>query len=199
MQIVHQRLDQRPQVELAALQLDSHFGLKTRVLLEHLADETLEVLHVAAQRFQHPRRFGAGIVRTHREFQNPSRQRNRIQRRSQIVCHESEILFAASLHLQRALGGIGLQGQTDRVVQHAIDDVERPSLKNQTVLIGKIVNATAQNVVFRNDLVDIERVFEALQTVCRRTHLEQRFRNGLVGLDPKRRSQLVDQARACGR
>ena len=115
------------------------------------------------------------------------------------MCHESEILFAAALHLQRALGGIGLQGQTDRVVEDPIDDVEWLALKNQTVLIGEIVNATAQNVVFRDDLVDIERVFEALQAVCRRTHLEQRFRNGLVGLDLKRRGQLVDQARACGR
>ena len=195
MQIVHERFDQRPQVELAAFQLDPHFGLQAGVLLEHLADETLEVLHVAAQRFQHPRGLGVWSVRPTGEFQNAARQRNGVQRGSQVVRHESEILFAAALHLERPLGGIGLQGQSDRMVQYPIDDVERLALQVQTVLIGEIVNAAAQNVVLRDDLVDIERVFDALQTVRRRTHLEERFRDGLVGFDPQRRGQLVDQPR----
>ena len=133
-----------------------------------MLDQPFELLHVATQRLQHLGRFGAVASRRQRQFQDPSSQRNGIQRRSQIVRHEGEILFPAPLHFQRALGGIGLHGQADRLVEDPVEDVERPALQAQAVLLGEVVDAAAQDVVLRDDLFDIECVLEALQSMRRR-------------------------------
>ena len=97
--------------------------------------------------------------------------------------HKGEILFPAPLHLQRALSGIGLQGQADRMVEDPVDNVERLPLQVQTVVVGKIVDAAAQDVVLRNDLFNIKCVLETLQTMSRRAAFAERFWDRLVRFD----------------
>ena len=76
--------------------------------------------------------------------------------------HKGEILFPPPLHVQRMLSGIGLQGQADGMVENAVDNVERLPLQFQPVVIGKIVDAAAKDVVLRNDLFNIKGILETL-------------------------------------
>jgi hypothetical protein len=78
------------------------------------------------------------------------------------VRDKSEILFPASLHLERSLCRIGLDGQANRLVEDPIHNVEGFSLEAQAILLGEIVKATAQDVVLGNDLFEIERLLETL-------------------------------------
>ena len=55
------------------------------------------------------------------------------------------------------------------MVEDQVDNVERLPLQGQAVLVGKIVNAAAKDVVLRNDLLDIECFLETLQTMSWRT------------------------------
>ena len=48
-QVVDEPLDEGPEIDLAALELDSRLGLKVRILFDHLAYERSEMLDVAAQ------------------------------------------------------------------------------------------------------------------------------------------------------
>src|SRR5829696_2628410 len=107
MEIVNERLDERPQIKLAPLQFDSDFGLEVGVFLEYLADKGFELLHAPTQRLQHLGGFGAGAARQC-HFQDSPRERNGTEWCPQIVRHKGEILFTSALHLQSALSGIGL-------------------------------------------------------------------------------------------
>ena len=151
---------------VAPLQLDADLGQEIRVFLEHLADQCIELLHVAAQGLQHLGVSAFGALRA--QLQDPRSQRNGIQRRSQIVRHEGEILFPALLHFERLLRGEGLHGRSDRPVQDAVEDVERFPLQGQTIALREIVNAAAQDVVLRDDFLDVERFLDPLQTMRRR-------------------------------
>ena len=160
-----------------------------------MLDQAFELLHVATQGLQHQRRFGAVASRRQRQFEDPSGQRDGVQRRSQIVRHEGEVLFPALLYLQRALGGISLQGEADRLVEDPIEDVEGPPLEAQAVLLGEVVDAAAQDVVLRDDLFDVECVLEALQSMRRRAGFAERLRDRLIRFRPQCCSQFVQQPR----
>jgi hypothetical protein len=190
---VDQRFDQRPQVELASLQLDPRFGLEIRVLLEHLGDQRFELQHAATQGLQHTRCLGTALRQRH--FQNSASHGNGIERCSKIVRNEGKVFLPAPLHLERALSRVGLQGQPDGVVQNAVDDVERLALEDQSVFVGEIVDARAEDVVLRDHLLDIEGLLETLETMSRRAALAQRLRNRLVGLRPQRRRKFLEQSR----
>jgi hypothetical protein len=84
------------------------------------------------------------------------------------VRDKGKILFPASLHFQRSLGGIFLHGLANRLVEDTVQNVERLALQAQTILLGQIVNATAQDVVLGDDLFEIKSLLETLQTMRRR-------------------------------
>jgi len=109
------------------------------------------------------------------------------------VGHESQVLLAAVLYVQRTLGRVGLHGLSDRLVQDAVDDAKRLSLQAQAALVGQIVDAAAQNVVLRNDLFDIEPVLRALQPMRRRAAFEQRLGDRLIRLHAKRGGHLLEE------
>ena len=94
--------------------------------------------------------------------------------------NEGQILFTALLYFQRLLSCVSLQSQTDRLVEDPIHDVERLALQVQAVVYGKIVNAAAQDVVLGNNLLNIERFLETLQTMRWRAAFHERFRNRLA-------------------
>ena len=81
---------------------------------------------------------------------------------------KGEIFFAAPLHFQGLLGGVGLDGEADRLIEDPIHNVERVSLQTNAVLVGEIVNATPENIVLGDDFFDIESFLEPLQAVCGR-------------------------------
>ena len=91
--------------------------------------------------------------------------------------HKREILFASPLHFQRSLGCIGLHGQTDRLVEHSVHDVEGFSLQAQAVLLGEIVKAAAKDIVLGYDLFEIKCLLKTLQPMGRRAASFQSFRN----------------------
>ena len=80
------------------------------------------------------------------------------------------------------------------MVEHPVDDVERLALQLDAVVIGKVVDAAAQYVVFRNDLLNVKTVIQALQAMHLGTVFNQRFRNGLVGILFEGQGQFVQQA-----
>ena len=82
--------------------------------------------------------------------------------------HESEIIFPATLNFQGALSGICLQRQADRKVEDPVHNAKRLPLQIQIVAFGKIMNATPQNIVFGNNLFDVECVVQTLQSVSRK-------------------------------
>ena len=194
-EIADQALDERPQIEGAPLELDAELRELAGVFLDHLAHQGVEMLHVAAQGPEHLGMRDVGGALRQRELQHARRERNRVQRRAQIVRHEREILFAALAHLQRALAGEGLHGEADGAVQHAIQNVERPALQGEAVRLGEIVDAAAQDVVLGDDFLDVVAVLDALQAVRRRARLAQRLGNRLVGRGSQRAGELVDELR----
>src|SRR5580700_572281 len=102
MQIVNQAFDEWPQIKLAPYHFYPDFSLEVHVFLEHLADQPLEMPHVATQGLQHLGRCSiTGASFGERQFQDPPSERDRIQRSSEIMCHKGEIIFPAPLHLQR--------------------------------------------------------------------------------------------------
>ena len=180
MEIVNERLDERPQVKRPPLQLDADFGLEIRAFFEYLANQPFELLHVAMQGFQHLGCSSAGVSRRQCQFQNPRRQGNGIQGSSEIVGHKGQILFAAVLHIQRSLCRIGLHGRSDRAVQDAVDNVESLPLQTQTVVVGQIVETVAQDVVLRHDLFNIKPVLDTLSAMSGRATFADRFGDRLV-------------------
>ena len=82
---------------------------------------------------------------------------------------EGEIFFPAALNFQGLLGGIGLDGEPDSLVEDPINNVERLSLEAYAVFAGKIVNAAAENVVFGGDFLEVESFLKPLQTMRGRT------------------------------
>ena len=180
MEIVYEGFNQGPQIELASLQFNPDFCFEIRVFLEHLGDQAFEMLHTATQGLQHLCCFSAAP----REglFQDSPSHGYGIQRCSEIVRHKGEILLPAPLHLQRALGGIGLQGQPDGMVENPVDSVERLPLEGHTVVVGQIVDTGAENVVLRNHLFNIKCLLETLKTMSSRTAFAKRLWNCLVRL-----------------
>ena len=151
-----------------------------RALFEHLFNQRFEMLHVAVQCFQHLGSFGAVAPTLEREFQNPRGKGNGIQRRAKIVRHERQILFTAPLHFESLLGGKCLDGQSDRLVKDAVQDMERLALQAEAIVFGEIVDAAAKDVVLCDDFDDVEAVLVSLQPVDRRTAFQKRFRDRLV-------------------
>ena len=116
---------------------------------------------------------------------------------------EGEIFFPAALHFQGSLGGVGLDGEPDRLVEDPIYNVERLSLQTYAVLVREIVNAAAENVVLGDDFLQIESFLEPLQTMRGRTASFQGLRNCRARLGFKRVRQFVqkvgDVVVKCGR
>jgi hypothetical protein len=126
------------------------------------------------------------------------------------VRHKGKILGTAPLHFQGALRGIGLQGQTDRMVEYPVDNVERLSLQRQPVFVSQIVDTPAQDAVLRYDLFDIKSIFKALETMNGRAFFAECLGDGLIRVRSECRNQFVKQPRhmvvqrgdiqvACGR
>jgi len=72
MEVMDEAFDHRPEVEVPALQLDADLGFDIGIFLNDLADEGLQVLHVALERLPHLRDLGRFGLRPGQEhFQNP--------------------------------------------------------------------------------------------------------------------------------
>jgi hypothetical protein len=111
------------------------------------------------------------------------------------VRDKGEILFPAPLHFQRSFRGIGLHGHSNRLVEDPVHDVEGLSLQAQAILLREIVKAAAQDVVLGNDLFEIKRLLEALQSMGWRAGSFQRFRNCLARLGLERDRQFLQEMR----
>ncbi len=96
--------------------------------------------------------------------------------------HEGEILLTTLLHLPCTLRGIGFQGRTDCMVENPIKNVKRFPLERQSIVVSKIVDTAAKNIVFRDHLFDIKLVLQALEPMRRRTALAERLGDRLVRL-----------------
>ena len=113
-------------------------------------------------------------------LQNLRGKGNGIKRATKIVRHECQILFTTPLHFERLLSGKCLDGQSDRLVQDAVQDMERLALQAEAMVFGEIVDAAAKDVVLCDDFDDVEAIVVPLQAVDRRTAFQKRFRNRLV-------------------
>jgi hypothetical protein len=69
------------------------------------------------------------------------------------------------------------------------------TLQAQAIVIGQIVYATTQDVVLCNDLPNIERVLDPLQTVRPRRPRSATFGNCLRGVRLERGNQLIEESR----
>ena len=87
------------------------------------------------------------------------------------MCHEGQVFLSTPLDIEFTLRGIRLQCLTDRLIEHSVENVERLSLQVDTVVACEIVNTSAQDVVFRHDLFNVEGLFETLQAVGFRSPL----------------------------
>src|SRR5689334_3566688 len=81
------------------------------------------------------------------------------------MCHKSKILSTLLPHLECSLCGIGLHSQGDSPVEDTVKNVEGLPLQPQTVVISEIMDAAAQDVVFRHNFCNIESVMDALYAV----------------------------------
>ena len=93
---------------------------------------------------------------------------------------KGEVLFPASLHFQRLLRGIRLQGQANRLVEDPVHNVERLPLQAYTIRFGEIVNTAAEDVVLGDHLFNIKSLLQTLESVGRRAAFDKRFRNCLA-------------------
>jgi hypothetical protein len=66
------------------------------------------------------------------------------------------------------------------MVENPVDPVERLPLEGSTGVVGKIVDAGAENVVLRSHLFNIECLLETLETMSSRTAFAERLWNCLV-------------------
>ena len=180
-EVMDEPLDEGPEIDLAAIELDSRLGLKVRILFDHLAHERSEMLDVAPQRLDHLGGASAVIVFRELQLQDLGRQRDCVQRGSQIMSHECQIFLAALLDFERSLGRVGLYGQADRVVKNPIDDMKRFALQAQAVAVSQVVNAAAEDVVLGHDFLDIEAILQAWRPWI--GGLPSRSASGMVSVD----------------
>src|SRR5260221_11197657 len=87
------------------------------------------------------------------------------------MADEAEILREAAADSQGLGGRIILDRRADRRVDDTVEHMEHLAPQEQAVLGGKVVNAPAQDVVFRDDLDDVESVLKPLQAMIRRAGL----------------------------
>jgi hypothetical protein len=85
-----------------------------------------------------------------------------------------------SLQLEGLLRGKCLNGQSDRFVKHAVQNVKGFALEAQIMTFREIVNTSAEDVVFSHDFHDVKAVLVSLKTVNGRTAFNERFRNRFV-------------------
>jgi hypothetical protein len=78
------------------------------------------------------------------------------------VCHKAEIFLAALLHFEGPLGAVGLQGEADCAIEYPVDNVKRLALQVDAIGSSEVMDPGAQNIVFRNDLLNVEVVPQAL-------------------------------------
>src|SRR5436309_65275 len=117
-QIVNKSLYQRPQIKIPAFEFNAAFGAQTGVFFDDLLDQNPKVLHVSAERFQHPRCFGASASIAERELEHASRQTYGIQRGAKIVSDKGKIFFATLLNFERLLSGVGLEGHSNCLIEN---------------------------------------------------------------------------------
>ncbi len=79
--------------------------------------------------------------------------------------YERQVFLAPLLHLQCRLFRVRFHSQTDRFIQHAVQDVERPAPHHQVVIQRQIVHAATQDVVLAHHFRQVEAVLEPLDAV----------------------------------
>ena len=127
-------------------------------------------LHVAVQCFQHLGSFDRCRLDPYGVSSRILAAREiAFSGRAKIVRHKCQILFTAPLHFERLLSGKCLDGQSDRLVEDAVQDVESLALQAEAMTFGEIVDAAAKDVVLCDDFDDVEAVLVPLKTVDRRT------------------------------
>ena len=67
--------------------------------------------------------------------------------------------------------GVRLHGETDRLIDNAVDDAQIVAVNDDAVFFGQVVNAAAEHVVFGNDFFNVKAIVKALPTVGRRAAL----------------------------
>src|SRR5262245_25216073 len=133
---MYKGLDERPQIELTALQFDAGRSLNVLALFQNIVNQRLKTLHVAVECFQHLASLSAGALPRKPGLENLRGKGNSIKRATKIVRHKCQIFFTAPLHFERLLSGKCLDGQPDRLVQNAIQGMERLSLQAEVMLFG---------------------------------------------------------------
>jgi hypothetical protein len=92
-----------------------------------------------------------------------------------------------------ALGGVALHRQPDGLVEHAVDDAERPALQPEAMPVGEVVDAAAQDVVLGHDLFDVKPILNPLLTVSGGRALPHGLGNRLFLLGVEGGRQFLDQ------
>ncbi len=123
-QIKNKPFDQRPEIELATLKLEPGIGPDVCVFLDDFLNQRLQLLHVAAQRFERSGRFLCSFPILKCDLQNACGYGYRIQRRAQVVSDKREVFVPTFLHFAGLLVGKTLHGEANGPVQHAVDDME---------------------------------------------------------------------------
>src|SRR5262249_49287429 len=151
--------------ELAALQFDASLSLDVIALFQNLFNQCLKTLRVALERLEHLGSLSADVPPRKLGLQNFRGEGNSIKRATKIVRHECQILFTAPFHFERLLSGKCLDGQSDRLVQEAIQNMERLARQAEAMVFGEIVYAAAKDVVFCYDLYDVKAILKPLPAV----------------------------------
>ena len=192
-EIAKHRFDVGPEVEAPADKLLRRLACLDGVLLEDHRDELLQMLDVSLERREGERDLWIGELIFDRELQQRGRERDGAEGRPQIVGHEGQVFFASLLDFQCPLRRIGLHRQPDGGVEHAIEDVKRLAADVDAVFCREVVDRAAEDIVFGDDLGQVETVFEPLDAVGGRRAFEHHVRDRLVAALLECFGQLVEQ------
>ena len=107
--------------------------------------------------------------------------------------HKSQIFVTASLHLEGLLRRESLNGQSDRLIEHSIQDVKCFPIQTKPMTLRQLVDTTSEDIVFRNYLDDVKAILVSFEAVDGRTSLEEGLRNCLVLDVLKCLRQLIEQ------
>src|SRR5262249_5508147 len=151
------------------------------VLFDKFIKQCLKTLRVALERLEHLGGLSADVPPRKMGLQNMRGEGNSVKRAAKVVRHKCQILLTAPLYFELLLSGECLDGQSDRLVQDAIQNMERLALQAEAMVFGEVVYAVATDVVFCYDLYDVKAVLNPLPAVDRRAAFQKRFRDRLVG------------------
>jgi hypothetical protein len=109
------------------------------------------------------------------------------------VGDEGEVLVAAALHLDRLVFGEAFHRHADGVVERLVEHAPRQSRGGDAAFFRELVDAGAQDAIFRHHLLDVEAGLEALHAVRRRAAFHRVERLGAARLQGER--DLADERR----